>query len=501
MHAEVQVAVIGTGFSGLGMAIKLKQAGIDSFVVLEKADTVGGTWRENTYPGCACDVQSHLYSFSFEPNPSWSRMFAPQAEIREYLERCATKYGIRPHIRFNSAMTHAEFDEDAGVWRVEVNGGEDVISARAVVNAMGPLHRPAYPELPGLESFQGTTFHSAEWDHDYDFDGKRVAVIGTGASAIQFVPQIAPRVKRLHLFQRTAPWIVPKPDRRISRLEQRLFRRLPGLQRAYRRSIYWRLEARVLGFTVHPKAMKAAELVARWHIRRQISDRRLRRAVTPDYTIGCKRILISNDYYPALGRDNVDVVTDGIACVTERGIVMHDGTEHEVDAIVFGTGFRVTDLLTPLSILGRDGLDLNDAWRDGIEAYLGTAVAGFPNLFLLLGPNTGLGHSSMVYMVESQAHYVVECLRAMRERDLRYLDVRPEVQAQFNAAVQSKLGGAVWSSGCKSWYVDAHGKNRTLWPGFTFQFRKATSLLRADDYDLVPAEVPVPEPLRLPQAA
>jgi cation diffusion facilitator CzcD-associated flavoprotein CzcO len=496
MHAKnVEVAVIGTGFSGLGMAIELKRAGVDSFVVLEKADAVGGTWRENTYPGCACDVQSHLYSFSFEPNPSWSRMFAPQQEIRDYLERCATKYGIRPHIRFNSEVTGAAFDEDAGVWRIQVNGRDDAVVARAVVSAMGPLHRPAYPEVEGLDEFRGKTFHSAEWDHDYDLAGKRVAVIGTGASAIQFVPQIAKKAAQVHLFQRTPPWIVPKPDRRISKLERRLFTRFPKLQDAYRSSIYWRLESRVLGFTVHPKAMKVAELVARAHIRRQVKDPQLRRKVTPDYTIGCKRILISNDYYPALARDNVNVVTDGIARVTERGVVLHDGTEHEVDAIIFGTGFKVTDLLTPLSIYGRGGRDINDAWREGIEAYLGTSVAGFPNLFLLLGPNTGLGHSSMVYMIESQTRYVLECVRALRERDVRYIDVRPEVQSQFNDAIQAQLSRAVWASGCKSWYLDAHGRNRTAWPGFTFKFRQATSRLREDDYEMAPADAPVAEPV------
>jgi cation diffusion facilitator CzcD-associated flavoprotein CzcO len=485
-HDLLDVAVIGTGFAGLGMAIRLKQSGVDSFVVLEQADSVGGTWRENTYPGCACDVQSHLYSFSFEPNPSWSRMFAPQAEIRDYLERCATKYGVRPHLRFRSAMTHAEFDETAGVWRIEINGGEDVITARALVSGIGGLSRPAYPELPGIEQFRGATFHSADWDHDYDFAGKSVAVVGTGASSIQFVPQIAPRVARLHLFQRTPPWIVPKPDRSISRFERRLYKRFPRLQAAYRNSIYWRLEARVLGFTLHPRVMKLAELVARLHVRRQIRDPRLRRTVTPDYTIGCKRILISNDYYPALARENVDVVTEGIARVTETGIVTHDGTELPVDAIIFGTGFKVNELLTPLSIIGRDGVDINDAWREAQEAYLGTTVAGFPNFFLLVGPNTGLGHSSMVYMIESQIHYVLEALRAMRERELRWIDVRRDVQSSFNARLEAKLGGAVWSSGCKSWYLDASGKNRTLWPGFTFKFREATGEFHAPDYELAP---------------
>jgi cation diffusion facilitator CzcD-associated flavoprotein CzcO len=480
--------VIGTGFSGLGMAIKLKQSGNDDFVVLEKAGSVGGTWRDNTYPGCACDVQSHLYSFSFEPNPKWSRMFATQPEIREYLEHCTTKYGVRPHIRFDATMTACEFDEAAGVWRVEVNGGEDVLTARAVVAGFGPLSRPAYPAIEGIESFKGKAFHSAEWQSEYDLRGKRVAVIGTGASAIQFVPRIAPEVAHLKLFQRTPPWIVPKPDRRTTRVERWLFKRFPGLQQAYRQSIYWRLEGRVLGFTLHPRVMKAAELVARAHIRRQVKDPALRDVVTPDYTIGCKRILISNDYYPSLNRGNVEVVSSGIARITERGVVTADGTEHEVDAIIYGTGFKVHDPLRPMRIVGRGGADLADLWDErGLEAYLGTTVAGFPNFFILVGPNTGLGHNSIVYMVESQVHYVMEALRAIRARDLSWVDVRPEVQATFNDRLQAKLDGAVWSSGCESWYLDASGKNRTLWPGFTFKFREATGEFRAEDYDLAKA--------------
>jgi cation diffusion facilitator CzcD-associated flavoprotein CzcO len=483
--ADHDVIVIGTGFSGLGMAIKLKREGIDDFVVLEKASSVGGTWRDNTYPGCACDVQSHLYSFSFEPNPKWSRMFARQPEIREYLEHCTTKYGVRPHIRFDAAVTGATFDEAAGIWQVEVNDGEDVLTARAVVAGFGPLSRPALPSIEGIDSFEGKAFHSAEWDGDYDLAGKRVAVIGTGASAIQFVPQIARDVEHLTLFQRTPPWIVPKPDRPTTRLERMLFRWFPGLQQAYRQSIYWRLEGRVLGFTVHPGVMKAAEIVARLHIRRQVKDRALRKVVTPDYTIGCKRILISNDYYPALGRDNVDLVTDGIARITERGVVTADGTEHEVDAIIYGTGFKVHDPLRPMSIVGREGVNLADLWDErGLEAYLGTTVAGFPNMFILVGPNTGLGHNSIVYMIESQVHYVMEALRAMRERDVAWVDVRPEVQARFNDRLQAKLDGAVWSTGCESWYLDASGKNRTIWPGFTFKFREAVTEFRAEDYDL-----------------
>jgi cation diffusion facilitator CzcD-associated flavoprotein CzcO len=482
---EYDAIVIGAGFSGLGMAIKLKASGNDDFLVLEKAGSVGGTWRENTYPGCACDVPSHLYSFSFEPNPKWSRMFATQPEIQAYLEHCTDKYGVRPHIRFDSAVTSARFDEPEGRWQIEVNGGEASFTARVVVAGFGPLSRPDFPAIEGIDAFRGKSFHSAQWDGDYDLTGKRVAVVGTGASAIQFVPRIAEQVEQLHLFQRTPPWVLPKPDRHISRLERVLFKRLPRLQQAYRNWIYWRLESRVLGFTVHPKVMKAAELLGRLHIRRAIKDPQLRRALTPDYTIGCKRILMSNDYYPSLARDNVRVLSGGIDRVTERGVLAKDGTEYEADAIIYGTGFKVHDPLGPMSIRGRGGLELSDLWRErGLEAYLGTSVAGFPNLFILVGPNTGLGHNSIVYMIESQVHYVLDAIKTMRKRAIAFVDVKPDVQTHYNDSLQAQLDDSVWSSGCSSWYLDASGKNRTLWPGFTFRFRQATEEFREQDYEL-----------------
>jgi cation diffusion facilitator CzcD-associated flavoprotein CzcO len=479
------VIVIGTGFAGLGMAIRCKQAGEHDFAVLEKAESVGGTWRENTYPGCACDVQSHLYSFSFEPNPRWSRMFATQPEIRDYLEHCTDKYGVREHIRFGAEVTAARYDEATARWHVEVNGGESRYTARVVVAGFGPLSRPEFPAIDGVEDFQGDCFHSAQWDPNVELSGKRVAVVGTGASAIQFVPEIAGEVKQLKLFQRTPPWVLPKPDRPTTPIERLLFRRFPALQRAYRDLIYWRLETRVLGFTLHPRVMKGAELLGKLHIRRAIKDPALREAVTPDYTIGCKRILMSNDYYRTLARDNVEVLTGGVSRVTARGVVDARGREHEVDAIIYGTGFNVHDPLGSLRITGRGGAELGARWREqGLEAYLGTTIAGFPNLFVLVGPNTGLGHNSIVYMIESQVHYVLEAMRTMRERELAAIDVKREVQARFNDDLQDQLAGSVWSSGCSSWYLDASGKNRTLWPGFTFKFRQATHGFDAQDYEL-----------------
>jgi cation diffusion facilitator CzcD-associated flavoprotein CzcO len=478
------VIVIGTGFAGLGMAIKLRRSGEHNFLVLEKAGAVGGTWRENTYPGCACDVQSHLYSFSFEPNPRWSRMFAPQPEIRAYLEHCTDKYGVREHIRFNEELTSGQFDEARGIWEMETNGGEHRYTARVVVAGFGPLSRPELPQIDGIDSFQGKFFHSAQWDADYDLTGKRVAVVGTGASSIQFVPQIARKVAKLKLFQRTPAWVLPKPDRPTTAIERRLFKRFPALQEAYRNLIYWRLETRVLGFTLHPKVMKAVELIARAHIRRAISDPELRAKVTPHYTIGCKRILISNDYYPALARDNVEVIGGGVQRVTPTGVVDGDGVEHDVDVIIYGTGFQVHDPLGGLKVVGRDGVELGELWRQqGIEAYLGTTVAGFPNLFVLVGPNTGLGHNSIIFMIESQVHYVIEALKAMRVADAGFVDVRADRQREFNDDLQAQLDGAVWSSGCASWYLDGNGKNRTLWPGFTFNFRRATGEFKTQDYE------------------
>jgi cation diffusion facilitator CzcD-associated flavoprotein CzcO len=469
---EFRVAIVGTGFAGLGTAIRLRQQGIDDFVVLERADEVGGTWRDNSYPGCTCDVPSHLYSFSFAPNPGWSRSFSPQPEILDYLRDCADRFGVRPHIRFGHEVRSARWDEDARRWRIETDRGEVV--AQVLVAGMGPLSEPAVPDIPGLASFEGAMFHSARWDHDHDLAGERVAVIGTGASAIQFVPEIQPEVERLTVFQRTAPWVVPRADRAISAVERRALRRVPGLQKAWRGAIYWAREALVWAF-VHPRLLRRLQRMAAGHLARQVEDPALRADLTPDYTMGCKRILISNDWYPALAQPNVDVVTSPIAEVRPHGVVTADGVEHPVDTIVFGTGFHVTDPPAADRLWGRDGLLLKDAWRDGMQAYLGAAIAGFPNLFMLIGPNTGLGHSSMVFMIESQIAYVLDCLRTMDDEGLDTVEVRRDVQAGFNAEVQSRLVDTVWNAGgCRSWYLDAAGRNTTLWPTYTWRFRLRT---------------------------
>lgn len=465
---ELDVLIIGTGFSGLGMAIRLKEAGNRSFLILEKALEIGGTWRENTYPGCACDVPSHLYSFSWERNPLWSRMYSTQPEILAYLKRCVEKYGLAPHIRFGAEMQEAVFDEANDLWAVRTADGKS-FTTRILVSAIGALSRPAYPKLAGLRRFKGETFHSAEWNHACDLAGKRVAVIGTGASAIQFVPQIAPKIAQLNLFQRTPAWVLPKPDRPIGAIEQTLYRHVPAAMGLLRNFLYWRQELLGLGF-IHPKLMAKAKKMALAHLAHQIPDPVLREKLTPRYTIGCKRVLLSNDYFPALARPNVQVVTEGIAEVRERSIVDQEGVEYPVDAIIYGTGFRVTDPLTRVRFVGRGGVDLNGAWRAGAEAYLGIMSAGFPNLFMLLGPNTGLGHNSVVFMAEQQIAYVMRCLQLLRERNKTSIDVRVEVQRQFNQELQRRLQTTVWATGCKSWYQDKRGKNVVLWPGFTFQY-------------------------------
>ncbi|RKT52923.1 flavin-containing monooxygenase [Saccharothrix australiensis] len=488
MHREVKVLVVGTGFAGLGMAIELKRTGERDFVVLEKADDLGGTWRDNSYPGCACDVPSHMYSYSFELNPSWSRVFARQPEIRDYLDRVADKYRLREHIRFGAEVSGARWDEDAKVWHVSTAHG-DTYTAKAVVAGVGALHIPNVPELPGIGAFRGKAFHSARWDHSYDLKGKKVAVVGTGASAIQFVPRIADDVARLTLFQRTPPWVMPKADRPISGWERRLFRAFPFTQRLYRNFVYWTRESTALGFAVDPRIMEVAQTVAKRHLRSQVPDPALRAKLQPDYTMGCKRVLISNDYYPTLMKPTVDLNVDGIAEVRAHSVVDGAGVEHEVDAIIYGTGFHVVDSFDYLDIRGKGGRDLAAQWREeGIETYYGITVSGYPNLFFLLGPNTGLGHNSVVFMIESQIRYVRQCLDLLDRHGADELDVRPEVQARFNRRLQRKLSRGVWTEGgCRSWYLDARGVNRTVWPGFTWRYWMRTRTVRAEDYALTRA--------------
>jgi len=484
---EVDVAIVGTGFSGLGMAINLKKAGRDDFVLLEKGSDVGGTWHWNTYPGCACDVPSHLYSFSFAPNPEWPETYSKQPEIRKYLERLATDFGIRPKIRTGTTVESAAWDEEAQRWQIETSEG--TVTARVVVGGMGPLSEPKTPAIEGLDSFEGETMHSARWHHDYDFKGKRVASIGTGASAIQYVPALQPEVEKLHVFQRTAPWIFPHSNRRITDTERALYRRFPLLQRLNRAGVYAGRELAVIGFVKRPKIMKYVERLAKKHMRDGLGDRTdLIDKVTPDYTIGCKRILPSNKWYPAIAKDNVELVTGSVERVTPRGVVGADGVEREVDVIVFGTGFEVTDIPAAHFIKGRDGVGLDDIWHGSPNALNGATIPGFPNLFMLLGPNTGLGHSSMVYMIESQIAYVMSALDAMDARGAATAEVRPEAVKTYNERIDRQLDGTVWNTGCASWYLDDTGRNATLWPDWTFAFRRRLARFDVASYKLEPAQ-------------
>jgi cation diffusion facilitator CzcD-associated flavoprotein CzcO len=470
---NVRVAIVGAGFSGLGMAIRLEQEGIEDFVVLEKADDVGGTWRDNSYPGCACDVPSHLYSFSFAPNPEWSSTFSPQPEIWDYLRDCSERFGITPHLRFGCELLDARWDEAARRWQVHTAGGD--WSAEVLIDATGGLSDPSFPPIPGLDSFEGTYFHSAQWDHDHDLTGERVAVIGTGASAIQIVPQIQPRVAELTLFQRTPPWIVPRRDRPLTQFERRLYRALPAAQLAMRAGIYWARESLVFPFNGHKRLRALNQRVAMAHLRRQVPDPELRRRLTPDYEMGCKRILISNDYYPALMQPNVELISAGVTEIRPHSIVGSDGTEREVDTIVFATGFHVIDGPSTQRIRDAAGRSIADLWDGSPRAYKGTTIAGFPNLFRLTGPNTGLGHNSIVFMIESQLNYIADALRLMRERHVDALEVRADAQAAYNRWIDERLVGTVWSEGgCASWYLDSTGRNSTLWPGFTWGFRERT---------------------------
>jgi cation diffusion facilitator CzcD-associated flavoprotein CzcO len=480
---DTDIAIIGSGFAGLGMAIRLRQAGITDFIVAEKAGSVGGTWRDNHYPGCACDVQSHVYSFSFAPNPRWSRMFARQPEIRAYLEDCARRFGIEPHLRFAHELASAIYDDTRHRWQLTFTNGQRC-SARVLISGMGGLSRAAVPNIPGIERFRGKSFHSQHWDHDYPLDGKRVAVIGTGASAIQFVPQIAPRVAHLDLFQRTPPWIMPKAGRAVKPLEQWLFRNLPFTQKIMRSALYCMLESRAFGFAIHPSLMKTAQKVAERHLRREVPDPQLRATLTPNYTMGCKRILISNDYFPAVSRPNVSVTTTGIARIEEDAVITTDGVRHPADCLIFGTGFQVVDPFPAGVVRGRGGIDIVDTWRDGAHAYLGTSLPGYPNFFMIVGPNTGLGHNSMVFMIESQVEYILRALKTMQAERAAAIEVRAQVERSYNEQIQRKLGRAIWSTGgCKSWYLDPKtGRNTTLWPGFAYKFRQATSTFSMDDY-------------------
>jgi cation diffusion facilitator CzcD-associated flavoprotein CzcO len=490
---HVQIAIVGAGLSGVGMAIALRRDGIEDFVVLERADDLGGTWRDNSYPGCACDIASVLYSYSDEQNPHWSRAFAHQPEIQAYIHGVADRHRVVEHIRFGRGLLAADWDEDSERWHIQTTGGE--FTAEFLISAVGALADPSIPALPGLDTFAGTVFHSARWNHGHNLNGRRVAVVGTGASAIQFVPEIQPVVGHLDLFQRTPPWVLPRGNPAIPARWRRRLAGNPRLLSWLRRSVFTLHESFHYGFK-HPAVMRLAERQARAHIERQVSDPALRAKLTPDYRLGCKRILGSDTWYPALTQDNVDVVTAGIAEVTADGIVDADGVHHPVDTIIFGTGFQVTDVPVSHRIRGRGGVLLADRWQGSPRAHLGMAVAGYPNLFMLLGPNTGLGHNSVLLMIEAQIAYLGGALRYAREHGLATLEPTPAAQAAYIAELDRDTQGSVWTAGgCLSWYLDETGRNSTLWPGSVRAYQRRLACFEIGEYATeLPRQAPEREP-------
>jgi len=479
-HHEIVIA--GAGFAGLGMAMALKQAGVDDFVVLERAAELGGTWRDNTYPGCACDIPSVLYSWSDEQNPRWSRAFAGQPEIWDYMRGVIAGKGLGPHLRFNHEVESMRWDEDEQRWEIETSEGP--LTAEIAISAVGALADPKIPDLKGRDRFRGTIFHSARWNHDHDLTGREVAVIGTGASAIQFVPEIQPHVGKLHLFQRTPPWVLPRANPRIPARWQRRFERHPNTLDALRKAVFSLLESVHVMFR-HPRLARLSERRAKRHIARQVADPELRRRLTPNYRLGCKRILGSGDWYPAITADNVEIVSGGIEKLTESGIVDDQGIEHRVDTIIFGTGFHVTDPPISHRVTGPHGATLAEHWAGSPRAHLGMGIAGFPNFFLLLGPNTGLGHNSVLLMIEAQVGYVMKALAYRRANGLATLEPTERAQAKFIAEIDRGTEGSVWTAGgCVSWYLDKTGRNSTLWPGSVRAYQRRVAKFVPSDYSV-----------------
>jgi cation diffusion facilitator CzcD-associated flavoprotein CzcO len=486
MKADFQVGIIGAGFGGLVAALRFQKEGRNSFVIFERASEVGGTWRDNVYPGCACDVPSHLYSFADELNPNWSRAFSKQPEILEYIKDVAEKHNLRKLIRFKTDIVDLKFIEEPGLWEITDQHGT-ITRVKLVISATGPLNRPNTPKFKGMELFQGKVFHSAEWDNNYDLKGKRVAVIGTGASSIQIVPNIAPIVGQLTVFQRTAAWVQMRPDHAFSGFAKGLFKTAPAINKFYREMIYWRNEFFGKAFVGNETINRIGSKLSLRHLSKQVRDPETRRKLTPNYKMGCKRVLVSNDYYPAFNRPNVTLETTSIQEWNAKGIITADGIQHDFDAIVLATGFVAAEIELYTTITGLNNRDLLSEWRQtGAQAYRGTTVSGFPNLAFILGPNTGLGHNSVVHMMESQMNYLIDYLKLLENHGPNgYLDVNADIQAKHNQHLQTQFEGTVWQSGCQSWYLNREGKNTTLYPRLTAQFRKELKHLDEGAYEVV----------------
>ncbi len=475
----LDVAVLGAGFSGIGAAIKLKEANFSNFLVFEKAAEIGGVWRENTYPGCACDVPSALYSYSFAPNPKWSRMFAQQAEIKQYLKQTARAFGVMPFVRLEHEMQESIWDDQHKHWQIKTSQGD--FYARFIIMACGPMHEPVYPRIKGLAVFKGEIFHSARWNHNYDLTGKRVAVIGSGASAIQFVPEIQPKVAKLTLLQRTPQWVLPKADQAFPALIRKVFDQWPVTQQLLRGGLYGVYES-LNNSAHHPDLIKHLQKIALWNIRRTIKDPALRTKLTPDFTIGCKRILQSNEWYPALAQSNVEVLRTGVQEIKGNAVIASDGSHHEVDAIILGTGFEVSNPPIAKHIRGKSGKTLAEVWHGSPIGYLGTMTAECPNAFVMFGPNIAINNSAFI-IIEAQVAMIVEALTKARRDNILTIEVDPERQTQFNDEVQQALQGTVWNiGGCSSYFIDANGRNSTVWPWSTFEMKRRMARFNLKDY-------------------
>ena len=483
--AHYQVAIIGAGFGGLAMAIRLLQRNIHNFVILEKSNEVGGTWRENQYPGAACDVQSHLYSLSFAPKTDWSKRYAEAPEIFQYIQDVVQQFNLREYCQFNSEVVHTEYHEKDCVWHVALKDGRQ-LSCQYLVFASGPLHVPQIPHIKGIEKFQGKVFHSSQWDHQYNLNSKVVASIGTGGSAIQYIPEIAPQVKQLYVMQRTAAWVIPRDERKYLNIEKKLFKQADWFRKLHRARLYWSNESRAIPI-MQPNVMKYTQKLAEAFIRFQVKDKQLAQKLTPDYIMGCKRILVSNKYFPTFNRDNVELVTDAIQELTADSIITKDGKMRKIDCLIYGTGF-ITDpriYLQPFSCIGEHGVELKQAWKDGAESYYGISHKGFPNLFQLLGPNTVLAHNSVIFMIESQVDYILQMMDLVAQSQSNAIVVKDQVQDQFNHDVQDMLNNTVWQSGCVSWYQQDGGKNFALWPTYTWKYWLKTKSLHPSDFRLI----------------
>ena len=483
--AHYQVAIIGAGFGGLAMAIRLLQRNIHNFLILEKSNEVGGTWRENQYPGAACDVQSHLYSLSFAPKTDWSKRYADAPEIFQYIQDVVQQFNLREYCQFNSEVVHTEYHEKECLWHVTLKDGRQV-SCQYLIFASGPLHVPQIPHIKGIEKFQGKVFHSSQWDHQYDLNGKVVASIGTGGSAIQYIPEIAPQVKQIYVMQRTAAWVIPRDERKYLNVEKKLFKQADWFRKLHRARLYWSNESRAIPI-MQPSVMKYTQKLAEAFIRFQVKDKQLAQKLTPDYIMGCKRILVSNKYFPTFNRDNVELVTDAILELTADSIITKDGKMRKIDCLIYGTGF-ITDpriYLQPFSCLGEHGVELKQAWKDGAESYYGISHKGFPNLFQLLGPNTVLAHNSVIFMIEAQVDYILQMMDLVTQSQSNAIVVKDQVQDQFNQDVQDMLNNTVWQSGCVSWYQQDGGKNFALWPTYTWKYWLKTKSLHPSDFRLI----------------